>query len=132
VLVPGGRLVAQCGGEGNVAAVKAAGMALAAREPFAEHVAGWAGDWYFASVPETEERLRRLGFADVWCWSNPEPVQPEDPAAFVGTVCLASMLDRLPEDLHGPFIEAALAELEHPLTIHYVRLNILARRASSF
>ena len=42
-LKPGGRLVAQCGGAGNVAAVKAAGFQLAAREPFAEHLGDWPG-----------------------------------------------------------------------------------------
>src|SRR6185503_10233204 len=46
-LKPGGRLVAQCGGEGNVAAVKQAGFELASREPFAEHLKDWPGDWNF-------------------------------------------------------------------------------------
>ena len=61
-LKPGGRLVAQCGGAGNVAAVKDAGFALARREPFAEHLADWPGDWNFASPADTEARLRRLGY----------------------------------------------------------------------
>ena len=55
-LRPGGRLVAQCGGEGNVAAVDAAARAVAARPPFAPHLAGWAGPWRFASPAETPRR----------------------------------------------------------------------------
>jgi trans-aconitate 2-methyltransferase len=129
-LAPGGRLVAQCGGEGNVEAVKAAGLAVGARPPFREHLGGWSVDWYFAGAEETERRLRRLGFAEAWCWTNPEVVEPEDPAGYLRAVCLGSMLERLPEPLHEPFVAAALAELGTPLTIHYVRLNILARRPS--
>src|SRR5919198_1797853 len=37
-LKPGGRLVAQCGGKGNVAAIKNAGFTVASRPPFAEHL----------------------------------------------------------------------------------------------
>ena len=42
-LRPGGALVAQCGGIGNVAAVHAAAEAAGAEEPFAAHLAGWRG-----------------------------------------------------------------------------------------
>ena len=126
-LKPGGRLVAQCGGAGNVTAVKNAGFRLAAREPFAEHLADWPGDWNFASPAETEARLRRLGYTDVWCWSTRVDVEVDDPAGYLATICLGSFLERLPEDLHEPFIDAAVEQLGAPLTIEYVRLNILAR-----
>jgi len=129
-LRPGGRLVAQCGGEGNVAAVKAAGAAAAAREPFAEHLAAFAGDWNFQSPEATATRLRAAGFADVWCWRSEVRVEPDDPAGYLGAICLGSFLERLPEALHEAFVRAALDELPDPLRIDYVRLNILARRAS--
>src|SRR3954454_11583977 len=45
VLVPGGTLVAQCGGAGNVEAIKGAGFEVARLEPFAEHLGEWPGDW---------------------------------------------------------------------------------------
>ncbi len=126
-LKPGGRLVAQCGGAGNVAEVKQAGFDLARREPFAEHLADWPGDWNFQSPQATEERLHGLGFKDVWCWSSHVDVDVDDPAGYLATICCGSFLERLPEELHEPFIDAAVEQLGSPLTIHYVRLNILAR-----
>jgi trans-aconitate 2-methyltransferase len=127
-LKPGGRLVAQCGGEGNVAAVKDAGFRLAHREPFAEHLDGWPGDWNFQSPKATEERLLRLGYTDVWTWETRVAVDVEDVAGYLGAICLGSFLERLPEELHPGFVAAALERLEAALVIHYVRLNILARR----
>ena len=126
-LRPGGRLVAQCGGEGNVAAVAAAARAVAARPPFAPHLAGWAGPWRFASPAETAARLRRLGFADVWTWRHVVDVSPEDPREYFATVMLGSHLERLPAGQRHAYVEAVLAALE-TTTVRYVRLNILARR----
>jgi trans-aconitate 2-methyltransferase len=126
-LKPGGRLVAQCGGEGNVAAVKDAGFRLAHREPFAEHLDGWPGDWNFQSPKATEERLLRLGYTDVWTWETRVAVDVEDVAGYLGAICLGSFLARLPEELHAPFVAAALERLPEPLRLHYVRLNMLAR-----
>ena len=64
-LKPGGRLVAQCGGHGNVAEVKRAGLDVASEPRFAAHFDGWAGDWTFATAQETEQRLLAAGFGDV-------------------------------------------------------------------
>ena len=128
-LKPGGRLVAQCGGEGNVEVVKEAGFTLARREPFAEHLAGWPGDWNFQSPEATEARLLNLGYTDVWTWETRVAVDVEDVAGYLGAICLGSFLERLPEELHEPFVDAAVEHLGTPLTIHYVRLNMLARRA---
>jgi trans-aconitate 2-methyltransferase len=127
-LAPGGRLVAQCGGHGNVAEITQAGFAAAARPPFAEHLGGWPGDWNFVTPEETERRLHAAGFADVWCWLSRVEVDPGDAVGYLRTICLGSFLERLPEELREPFVAAALAELEQPVVIRYVRLNMLARR----
>jgi trans-aconitate 2-methyltransferase len=127
-LKPGGRLVAQCGGAGNVAAVKQAGLDVAQEPPYAEHLEGWATDWQFATPEDTEARLHAAGFTDVWCWLSRVDVDPGDPRAYLRAICLGSFLERLPEELHPGFVAAALERLEAPLVIHYVRLNILARR----
>jgi trans-aconitate 2-methyltransferase len=127
-LRPGGRLVAQCGGRGNVAAVKDAGLAVAAEPPFAPHLGGWPGDWNYATPEATERRLRAAGFTDAWCWLTRVDVDPGDPYAYLRSICLGSFLERLPAELHEPFVRAALERLPDPLVLHYVRLNILARR----
>ncbi len=125
-LRPGGRLVAQCGGEGNVARHAAAIRAVAARPEFAEHLTDLQGMWNFAASDETKDRLRASGFTAARCWLEPKPVTPADPLAFTMTVTLGPHLARLPEDLCQPFAEAVLERDEQPLTLDYVRLNIEA------
>jgi trans-aconitate 2-methyltransferase len=124
----GGRLVAQCGGHGNVAEVKRAGLDVAAGPRYARHFAGWSTDWTFATPEETELRLHAAGFRDIWCWPTHVDVDPGDPAGYLSTICLGSFVARLPEELREPFIAEALERLPDPLRIHYVRLNMLARR----
>ena len=126
-LVPGGRMAAQCGGAGNVAELEAAARAVGEREPFAPALAGWAGPWTFAGTGETADRLRRLGWVDVWTWSYHVRVEPDDPREYLGTVALGSHTERLAQDLRDAFVDAVLAELDAPI-VDYVRLNILARR----
>lgn len=123
----GGRLVAQCGGEGNVAEHAAVIATVAGRPQFASHLEQMSGIWNFASPEETEGRLRAAGFADARCWLEPKPVTPEKPLEFTSTVTLGPLLAQLPEELRRPFAEAILEESEQPLTLDYVRLNIEAR-----
>jgi trans-aconitate 2-methyltransferase len=128
-LRPGGRLVAQCGGLGNVAQHAQAIAAVATRPEFAPHFGGMTVMWNFAGPEETEARLRNAGFAEARCWLEPKPVTPADPLRFTMTVTLGPHLARLPEELRLPFAEAILAQSPQPLTLDYVRLNIEARAA---
>jgi trans-aconitate 2-methyltransferase len=125
-LRPGGRLVAQCGGRGNVERFHAAARAAAAEEPFAEYLGGWQGPWNFAAPEETAERLERAGFTAIETWLEPYPVTPDDPVAFARTVCLGPHLERLPEELREGFVEAVCG-LAGP-ELDYVRLNIDAKK----
>lgn len=125
-LRPGGRLVAQCGGEGNVARHAQAIAAVVADPEFAPHFEGATGMWNFAGPEETEARLRAAGFAKARCWLEPKPVRPPDPLAFTSTVTLGPLLAQLPEGKRQPFAEAVLARSEQPLVLDYVRLNIEA------
>jgi trans-aconitate 2-methyltransferase len=122
----GGRLIAQCGGVGNVAAHMEAIAAVAARSEFAPHLASSQRLWNFATPEETASRLSRAGFADVRCWLEPKPVRPERPLAFVSTVTLGPILDQLPEEKHSRFANAVLEASPRPLVLDYVRLNIEA------
>jgi len=127
-LEPGGRLVAQCGGEGNVAEHAVAILTVASRPEFAPHFNDMEIMWNFAPADQTEERLRRAGFENVSCWLEEKPVQPEHPYEFTTTVTMGPHLSRLPEDLRRPFAEAVLELEDDPLVLKYVRLNIDARR----
>jgi trans-aconitate 2-methyltransferase len=128
-LKPGGRLIAQCGGQGNVAEHAQVIATVAARPEFATHLEQMTGIWNFAAPEETEDRLRAAGFAEARCWLEPKPVTPADPLAFTSTVTLGPLLAQLPEDKRRPFAEAILEESAQPLTLDYVRLNIEARVA---
>jgi trans-aconitate 2-methyltransferase len=125
-LKPGGRLVAQCGGHGNVAEHTQAIAAVAADPEYGQHLSGAKGLWNFATPEETEPRLKAAGFEEVRCWLQPKPVQPAQPLEFVSTVTLGPVLDQLPEEKRRPFAEAVLAQEGDPLVLNYVRLNIEA------
>ncbi len=124
---PGGRLVAQCGGKGNIDAFRRTADAVAAEEPFAPHFARWQRPWNYATAEETATRLSRAGFGDVETWLEPKRVEP--PRAFVKTVCLVRHLDPLPDAIREEFIDRVLERCGEPLTLDYVRLNMSARRA---
>jgi trans-aconitate 2-methyltransferase len=126
-LIPGGRLVAQCGGAGNVAEHAKAIRAVAADPEYGPHMTQAGGLWNFASPDKTESRLHNAGFAEARCWLEHKPVQPERPLAFVSTVTLGPILDQLPAEKRQPFAEAVLAQHESPLVLDYVRLNMEAR-----
>ena len=127
-LKPGGRLVAQCGGQGNIERFHAVLHEIAEEEPFAEYIGGWVGPWNFADPASTALRLETAGFTDVSSWLHPAPVVPDEPEAFIGTVCLGHHLERLPEELRPLLVERVIERAPSPLTLDYMRLNIDARR----
>ena len=128
MLRPGGRLVAQCGARGNVAALVRVIIEVAAQERFERHFRDFKGGWNFATPEETSERLKAAGFEDVNCWLQEKLVRPEEPLAFLRTVTLGPHLGRLPEELRDPFAQAVADAMGEPLELDYVRLNIEARR----
>jgi trans-aconitate 2-methyltransferase len=120
----GGQLVAQCGGAGNIASVHAAARQAGDDPEFRSYFDGWRGPWNFATPEDTERRLRDAGFAEARCWLADRPVQPDDPREYLRTINLGAHLDRLPEDLRYPFVDAVLARLGERPVLDYVRLNI--------
>jgi trans-aconitate 2-methyltransferase len=121
----GGRLVAQCGGQGNIASVHAAAREAMASDPYAPHFAGWRGPWNFATPQDTERRLAAAGFAESRAWLQPRPVTPDDAHAYLSEINLGAHLGRLPEELKSAFVDDVIARLGGPpITIDYVRLNI--------
>jgi trans-aconitate 2-methyltransferase len=126
-LKPGGRLLAQCGGLGNIDAFRNVADAVAAEEPFTPYFDGWRRPWNYASAEETARRLSSAGFVEVKTWLQPKRVEPQ--RAFVQTVCLVRHLDPLPKELRSRFVDRVLEECGQPLVLDYVRLNMSARRA---
>jgi trans-aconitate 2-methyltransferase len=122
VLHPGGRLVAQCGGAGNIASI---------RRVLATLGDGWLGDVHFETSEATTRRLEAAGFDEVECWLTDEPTtfEPGEPfESYLRTVVLGSHLARMPPSEHDAFVHAVAAGLPEA-RIDYVRLNIVARGA---
>jgi trans-aconitate 2-methyltransferase len=124
LLRPGGRLVAQCGGEGNVDGLRGRARAVVQREPYAGHFSDFRAPWNYAAPAPTRERLLHAGFTDARCWLAPAPRQPEHPREFLATIVLGPHVQHLPEPLREPFMDEVLAELGDPVVVDYVRLNI--------
>jgi trans-aconitate 2-methyltransferase len=103
-LRPGGRLVAQCGGQGNLARV----LEAAGERP---------GVWRYADPEETERRLRGAGFAAARAWLEPKPTRVADLVLYLETVVLRAM-----PDPRGS-AERVAGEVDE---LDYVRLNIEA------
>jgi trans-aconitate 2-methyltransferase len=123
VLKPGGQLAAQGGGAGNTVelgrVVRDLGHEL-------------EEDKNFAGPEETRERLERAGFTDVECWLQPEPtpIPRGDLELYLRTICLGTVLQRVPAEARDGFLERAADRLPGGV-IDYVRLNIRARRGPS-
>jgi trans-aconitate 2-methyltransferase len=128
LLAGGGRLEAQCGGQGNIAEMKRALESIEGDERFSQYLRGTPATWNYASVGDTQDRLARSGFEVERVWLEKRTVRPDEPRAFARAVCLAKHLDKLPPELREEFVDAVLGSMARPLVLDYVRLNISARR----
>jgi trans-aconitate 2-methyltransferase len=122
-LAPGGQLVAQCGGVGNIEQWHAAARTVCATPPFAAHLDGF-DPWHYATPDATMQRLTRAGFRDAKAWLVEREIDSPEPRAFVRSTFCGSHLDRLPADLHDAFLDELMARASFPA--RYVRLNIEA------
>jgi trans-aconitate 2-methyltransferase len=133
---PNGRLVAQCGGEGNISRVTQAVGETLRQERFRGYFEGWEDDKYYADPQTTARRLEAAGFEEVETWLHDEVAafdSVDELARFLGVVVLGGHLERLPEEKRDPFVaEVAerVAAIEGAPALDYVRLNIVARRAA--
>jgi trans-aconitate 2-methyltransferase len=134
-LKPGGRLVAQCGGKGNLRRLLDRAAALTDSVAYAPYFGGWREPWIFADAESTAGRLLRAGFTEVETSLEDAPVElPAGPAysEFVSCVCIRHHLDRLPLNLREPFVNELAERAARdapPFVLDYRRLNISARRA---
>ena len=140
-LKPGGRLVAQCGGEGNISRATGAVRVVMSEDRYRAYFEGFSDEKHYAGVAATEARLEEAGFTDVEVWTHEEPTpfgSVGDLARFLATVVLGGHLPRLPEEDREPFAEAVAEKVaaktveetgEDAPTLDYVRLNVVATRA---
>jgi len=123
-LRPAGRLIAQCGGEGNINELRGRAGKVLEREPFAEHFRTWRPPWNYAGAEQTRERLLRAGFSEAHCWLEDAPKRPAQPREFLSGIVLGPHVQRLPPELREPFMDEVLDELGGEVVVDYVRLNI--------
>ncbi len=131
-LKPGGRFVAECGGQGNIAAIRVALLAvLTAHGIPAEQIENNR----FFSPAEYRTRLEHQGFQveEITLTLRPTPLS-SGMAAWLQTF-RSSVLDLLPQEDRARAIEQIVALLKPVLCDHaghwtadYVRLRFLARR----
>jgi trans-aconitate 2-methyltransferase len=129
-LKPGARLIAQYGGEGNVQRFHEAATRVGERPRYAEHATPLGNPWNFTGPDYARATIEAAGFTDVEAWLEPRPMRPEEPLDYIRSVCLGPHLEHLPEELHSDFVRDVAAELDHPLELDYVRLNVSATRAA--
>lgn len=134
-LRPGGRLVAQCGGQGNLARILGR-LAVILEEPaIARYFVGVHPTWHFASDDETAARLSHIGFTDVRTALVPAPTlfeSRETFRAFATNVVLGRRLGPLQDSRLKAEVIERVVELhvhdEPPFVLDYVRLDIGAMR----
>jgi trans-aconitate 2-methyltransferase len=119
VLRPSGRLVAQCGGAGNLATVMRA----------LDQIGETERPWNFATAEETRAQLEAAGFTEIETWLHDEPtaIPAADFETFLATVVLGQNVERRAPADREPFLRSVIDRLPGP-ELDYVRLNIVARR----
>ena len=126
-LRPGGRLVAQCGGEGNIADIRGAVAEVVAEDPALGERVGDFNPWKFLARDATRAHLAAAGFAEASAELQDWPVEPDgDGQEWLRTINLRAHVERIGDPaLADRFIAAVHERLGgDPLTLRYVRLNI--------
>jgi trans-aconitate 2-methyltransferase len=136
ILKPGGRLVAQCGGRGNITRTLEVTQHVMGEDRFGRFFTDWEETWHFADPETTRTRLEAAGFEEVETWLHDEHAEfgsVDELARFLKTVVLRSHLAILPETERDPFAAAVAGRLAErgTLVVDYVRLNMLATRSEA-
>jgi trans-aconitate 2-methyltransferase len=133
-LRPGGRLHAQCGGAGNLERTHALVIDTTREPRFMEFFRALSDPWLFASVADSETRLKSAGFVDLAVELEDAPTPFLDASSyreFMGSVVLKPFLAYLPQALRPEFVEAVTERAQNeptPFLLDYVRLNLSAKK----
>ena len=133
---PGGRLRAQCGGQGNIAKLMDVAHEIEAREPYSKHLTPGETNRKFRSPEDVRVAMERNGWRNVRAdmFESPQKFEDRDEAAlYLRTIILQMQVAALPEELGEAFLQDVIAEViarhGEPFAADYVRLNIWAERA---
>jgi trans-aconitate methyltransferase len=134
-LRPGGWLIAQCGGAGNLDRLLARVARLAQTPQYAPYVGNYKYGWVYADPPTTAQRLEAAKFEDIKTDLELARARFEGEGPFtefVSKVILHRFLEHLPDDKkRHAFLAEIAAEAaadEPPYELDYVRLNLAAHK----
>jgi ubiquinone/menaquinone biosynthesis C-methylase UbiE len=134
-LRPGGWLVAQCGGAGNLKRFLARVAVVSQNAPYNRYLGSYRHRWTFADPPTTAKRLESVGFREIDTSLEPAPTRFENEerfSEFASKVILHRLLEHLPDDCaRREFMRHVClpaAADDPPFELDYVRLNLSARK----
>jgi trans-aconitate 2-methyltransferase len=134
-LRPGGWLVAQCGGAGNLKRFLSRVSVVSQSPRYGGYVGGYRHSWVFADPSTTGKRLQSAGFIDIDTGLEAAPTRFENEAQFsefAGKVILHRFLEHLPDEaarrefMHE--VSRAAAQDDAAFELDYQRLNLAARK----
>ena len=123
---PGAKLIAECGGFGNIARVSSAFEAVTATK------AGTTNVWNFATPDETTHNLAAAGFEEIEVSLIDDPVSfpsPEEHEAFLATVIFGAQLEKIDAAFRLTTIQQISKTIGENI-VDYVRLQLSARKRS--
>lgn len=132
-LKPGGWLVAQFGGVGNLAKTYARAHKVAELAQFQEHLKSYEDGPHFEDAAKTRERMEAAGFQVNEAKLHtvvPRFERRERYEAFLRTVVLRQPIAKLPENLQSEFLKEIASQTWHDegaYSLDYVRLTVRAR-----
>lgn len=133
-LKPSGWLVAQFGGDGNLARLKSRAARWAKQEPFVKFITEDTDSAHYATEADTRQHMEAAGFSEIQTRLHPEIVRFPNAEAmrmFVSKVNLHKYIAALPDELAREFAEKVVSEAaedDPPFTLDYMRLTIRAKR----
>lgn len=134
-LKPGGRFVAEFGGQGNVQALVTALFAALKQRGYSE-CESW-NPWYFPSISDYSARLERQGLevTQSILFDRPTPLEAGNTGLWNWFQMFANgILSHIPVEEHPAVIQAVETQLrpklyrDHQWTADYRRLRIIARK----
>lgn len=136
-LRPGGWLLAQCGGAGNIDRFLTRAATVSQKSPYDQFVGAYRHSWTYADPATTARRLKAAGFLEIETGLELAPTRFENETQFVefaSKVILHRLLEHFPEEeMRRGFMQevaALAAQDDPPYELDYVRLNLRARKSS--